>query len=63
MSGDPTLFDRIDSVEAAWSLVQPFLNAWESGASGPVPKYASGSWGPAEADELLAREGRRWRRL
>jgi glucose-6-phosphate 1-dehydrogenase len=63
MSGDPTLFDRIDSVEAAWSLVQPFLNAWESGANGSVPKYASGSWGPPEADELLTREGRRWRRL
>jgi glucose-6-phosphate 1-dehydrogenase len=63
MLGDPTLFDRIDSVEAAWSLVQPFLDRWSSSDGGPIPKYASGSWGPAEADKLLAREGRRWRRL
>jgi glucose-6-phosphate 1-dehydrogenase len=63
MLGDPTLFDRIDSVEAAWSLVQPFLDAWEARPNGAIPKYASGSWGPAEADDLLAREGRQWRRL
>ena len=63
MLGDPTLFDRIDSVEAAWSLVQPFLDRWSSTDGGPIPKYASGSWGPAEADKLLERDGRRWRRL
>ena len=63
MVGDPTLFDRIDSVELAWSLVQPFLDRWSSTDGGPIPTYASGSWGPAEADALLARENRRWRRL
>jgi len=63
MLGDPTLFDRVDSVEAAWSLIQPFLDRWASKDAGPIPEYPSGSWGPAEADELLAREGRRWRRL
>jgi glucose-6-phosphate 1-dehydrogenase len=61
--GDPTLFDRIDSVESAWAIVQPFIDRWESDRSRPIPKYTSGSWGPPEADELLAREGRRWRRL
>ena len=63
MVGDPTLFDRIDSVELAWSLVQPFLDRWSSTDGGPIPTYTSGSWGPAEADALLARENRRWRRL
>jgi glucose-6-phosphate 1-dehydrogenase len=61
--GDPTLFDRIDSVETAWRLVQPFLERWDSDSAGPIPIYASGSWGPGESDALLAREGRRWRRL
>ncbi|HYK89655.1 MAG TPA: glucose-6-phosphate dehydrogenase [Acidobacteriota bacterium] len=63
MLGDPTLFDRIDSVEAAWTLVQPFLDAWQSDSTLPIPHYESGSWGPAEADALLARENRTWRLL
>jgi glucose-6-phosphate 1-dehydrogenase len=61
--GDPTLFDRIDSVETAWTLVEPFLERWESDATTPVPTYTSGSWGPPESEAMLAREGRRWRRL
>ncbi len=63
MLGDPTLFDRIDSVEAAWSLVQPFLDAWGSSATIPIAPYASGSWGPPEADKLLERDNRSWRLL
>ncbi len=63
MLGDPTLFDRIDSVEAAWTLVQPFLDAWGPGGAAPIPKYESGSWGPKEADALLAGENRAWRLL
>jgi glucose-6-phosphate 1-dehydrogenase len=63
MLGDPTLFDRIDSVEAAWSLIQPFLDTWGSSSNDKIPQYASGSWGPAEADAMLARENRRWRLL
>jgi len=63
MTGDPTLFDRADSVEAAWALVQPFLDVWPTKDPRSMPMYASGSWGPSEADELLAREGRRWRLL
>jgi len=63
MLGDPTLFNRIDSVEVAWSLMQPFLDTWGADHSTPIPQYASGSWGPAEADELLARDNRNWRLL
>jgi len=63
MLGDPTLFNRIDSVEVAWSLMQPFLDTWGADRSTPIPQYASGSWGPAEADELLARDNRNWRLL
>jgi glucose-6-phosphate 1-dehydrogenase len=61
MRGDATLFDRADGVEAAWAFVQPILDAWEpQGRS--VPAYPAGSWGPHEADELLSRDGRHWRR-
>jgi glucose-6-phosphate 1-dehydrogenase len=62
MLGDPTLFNRADSVEAAWTLVEPLLAAWSSHAA-PIPTYPSGSWGPPEADQLLEREGRHWRLL
>jgi len=63
MLGDPTLFNRADSVESAWALVQPFIDAWTGPLAAPVATYASGSWGPPEADELLEREHRRWRFL
>jgi glucose-6-phosphate 1-dehydrogenase len=59
MRGDATLFDRADSVEAAWELVDPILYAWQNAPSA-FPNYAAGSWGPREADELLERDGRRW---
>ena len=58
--GDATLFDRGDNVEAAWSLVDPILDVWSAAKSAGVPQYASGSWGPREADALLERDGRRW---
>jgi glucose-6-phosphate 1-dehydrogenase len=61
MRGDATLFDRADGVEAAWSLVDPILQAW-SGQKPSFPNYAAGSWGPREADELLERDGRHWRK-
>ena len=56
MLGDPTLFNRADSVEAAWKLVQPYLDAWSAGPAAAIASYPSGSWGPAEADALLGRE-------
>ncbi|POB09655.1 glucose-6-phosphate dehydrogenase [Sulfobacillus sp. hq2] len=61
MIGDSTLFTRKDEVEAAWSLVTTILNGWER-AKGPIPTYEAGTWGPPEADELIARDGFRWRR-
>jgi glucose-6-phosphate 1-dehydrogenase len=61
--GDASLFTRADEVEAAWSVVTPILNAWADMAPPHFPNYASGSWGPEAADELLGRDGRRWRRI
>jgi len=58
--GDATLFDRGDSVEAAWSLVDPILDVWSAAKSATVPQYPSGSWGPRESDLLLERDGRQW---
>jgi glucose-6-phosphate 1-dehydrogenase len=58
--GDATLFDRGDSVEAAWALVDPILDVWSAAKTASVPQYASGSWGPRESDQLLEREDRKW---
>ena len=61
--GDATLFDRADSVEAAWSLVDPILDAWKSGSAPPISSYPAGSHGPQAADDLIGSEGRQWRPL
>jgi glucose-6-phosphate 1-dehydrogenase len=61
MAGDQTLFHRMDIVEAGWQIVQPILDSWSRDVTSPLPVYKPGSWGPAEADSLLARDGRRWR--
>ena len=63
MTGDATLFQRADNIEAGWRAVQPIMDAWTSNASGDFPNYAAGSNGPDAADELLARDGRAWRPL
>jgi glucose-6-phosphate 1-dehydrogenase len=63
LRGDPTFFARADEVEAAWEIVEPVLEAWESRRPEDFPNYPAGSSGPAAADELLARENRRWRSL
>jgi len=60
LRGDATLFDRGDSVEAAWSLVDPILDVWSAAKSVSVPQYASGTWGPRESDQLLEHEARQW---
>ncbi len=65
MSGDPTLFARRDEVEEAWHFVDAIENAWHA-ADGKAPElyeYAAGSWGPKEAEELIERDGRKWRRF
>lgn len=61
--GDATLFDRADSVEAAWQLVDPILKAWKKAAPPPFPNYPAGSDGPRGADDLLGADGRSWRSL
>src|SRR5271166_3857624 len=61
MKGDQTLFDRADGVEAAWALVDPLLQAWDADRSIVFPNYAAGSWGPKEAEDLIARDRRAWR--
>jgi glucose-6-phosphate 1-dehydrogenase len=61
--GDTTLFQRADQVEAAWGLVEPVLDGWASTTPRHFPNYASGSEGPSAANDLLARDGRSWRRV
>jgi glucose-6-phosphate 1-dehydrogenase len=63
MLGDASLFTRADEVEAAWSIVTPIIDSWAEGAAPDFPDYAAGSWGPPDADALIERDGRRWRRL
>jgi glucose-6-phosphate 1-dehydrogenase len=63
MIGDNILFQRADSVEAGWQAVQPFLDAWKKAGATGLQSYKAGSEGPPEADALLARDGRGWRRL
>lgn len=60
LRGDATLFDRGDSVEAAWALVDPILDVWGAARTGSVPQYPAGTWGPRESDLLLERDGRQW---
>jgi glucose-6-phosphate 1-dehydrogenase len=57
--GNPTLFMRRDEVEAAWTWVEPILEAWASRPDQPRP-YAAGSWGPTAAIALIERDGRTW---
>jgi len=61
--GDQTLFQRADMVEAGWSVVDPILDVWKALPPRSFPNYPSGSWGPAEADELITRDDRHWRRI
>ena len=61
LAGDASLFTRSDSIEAAWSLLDPILQGWEAQAGSGLIVYPVGSWGPAEADQLLRRDGRNWR--
>ena len=62
LRGDPSLYSRADATEATWEIVQPILEAWKSGEV-PMTTYTPGSWGPVEAEEMIGRDGRAWRRL
>src|SRR6266705_3304318 len=63
MIGDNILFQRADSVEAGWQAVQPFLDAWKKAGAKGLKVYEPGSEGPEEANDLLERDGRNWRKL
>jgi glucose-6-phosphate 1-dehydrogenase len=68
MLGDASLFTRADEVEAAWGLVTPLIEIWDEWDRQGTPDsdmcfYEAGSWGPDNADQLMDRDGRRWRRL
>ena len=58
--GDATLFMRADQVEAAWSVITPILEGWESVAPADFPNYQAGTWGPEAAEALIAQDGRSW---
>lgn len=61
MIGDAILFQRADGIEAGWRVVQPFLDAWRDAGARGLAYYQAGSSGPAEAEELIRRDGRGWR--
>jgi glucose-6-phosphate 1-dehydrogenase len=58
--GDPPLFPRHEEVEASWRILDPLEDYWAD--HGKPDPYEAGTWGPASADQMLAREGRTWRR-
>jgi glucose-6-phosphate 1-dehydrogenase len=63
MTGDASLFQRADSIEAGWRVVQPILSVWKEEGASDLPIYPAGSSGPEEANQLLLRDGRRWRAI
>jgi glucose-6-phosphate 1-dehydrogenase len=63
MAGDATLFMRRDAVEAAWQFVMPMIERWAQSRTRFLPEYRAGTWGPLEADKLIAADGRQWRTL
>jgi glucose-6-phosphate 1-dehydrogenase len=58
--GEPPLFPRHEEVELSWKILDPVVNYWAE--HGRPDTYAAGTWGPASADQMLARDGRTWRR-
>ena len=60
LQGDASLFARADEIELAWGLSDPILAGWARPDAPPLAVYEPGSWGPAEADALLAQDGRAW---
>jgi glucose-6-phosphate 1-dehydrogenase len=63
MIGDTSLFKRTDIIEAGWAVVQPILDAWRESRGEDLRMYPAGSDGPPEADEMIQRDGRKWRPL
>ncbi len=64
MEGDPTLFNRADQVESAWTVIEPLIDIWHATKPfGQFPNYGAGTWGPSAADALLTKDGRAWRNV
>jgi len=61
MIGDAMLFQRADSVEAGWEAVQPVLDLWQKEPATPLQLYPAGTAGPEASEQLLLRDGRKWR--
>jgi len=61
LAGEASLFTRADEVETAWGLIDPILEYWDAQKT-PLSTYEPGSWGPAEADEMITLDGRSWSR-
>ena len=61
MTGDATLFQRADMVEASWEIVSPIIDVWKAIPARDFPNYETGGWGPAESDALLRNDGRKWK--
>lgn len=62
LRGDSTLFTRSDELEAAWAFVDPVLKKWETDPAYQPEPYTAGTWGPKKAEQLLAQDGREWRK-
>ncbi|MGD2165623.1 MAG: glucose-6-phosphate dehydrogenase [Anaerolineae bacterium] len=60
LNGDASLFGRADEIERAWSLIDPVLERWRGEEAPPLGFYESGTWGPPQADRLIASDGRAW---
>jgi glucose-6-phosphate 1-dehydrogenase len=60
LKGDASLFTRSDAIELSWALIDPILEGWESHHAPPLYFYESGTWGPPEADTLIAHDGYNW---
>jgi glucose-6-phosphate 1-dehydrogenase len=60
VKGDASLFTRSDAIELSWELIDPILEGWETPHAPPLFFYETGSWGPPEADALIAHDGYHW---
>ncbi len=60
IEGDATLFMRADQVEAAWEIITPILELWQTKEPVDFPNYTPGSWGPEDAEALIAKDGHHW---
>lgn len=60
MLGDTSLFMRADQIEAAWGVVMPILDNWGNNPAPYFPNYSAGSWGPEDAQALIAKDGHHW---